>query len=156
MNLLTRALVGERPHGAQPAQQLDGTDEDPAELAGAAVYRAVTGERPEPELTPRLGTAAHYAFGATAGAAYGLLALRVPAITACFGTLFGTIVWAGADEGLVPLLGLSKGPREIPARVHLFSLTSHLLFGAAVEGVRRAVSTKDQNAGNQITSFMTV
>ena len=157
MNLFARATSDRRGHGAQPPQEdSPARGKDAAERAGDAAYRLVRGGEPAPETSQRLGTAAHYAFSASAGAAYGLLAPRVPALTACFGTLFGTLVWAGADEGVVPLLGLSRGPRQIPARVHLFALTAHLVYGAAVETVRRVVSTNDQNAGNQITSLISV
>jgi hypothetical protein len=39
----------------------------------------------------------------------------------------------------MPILGLAKEPTEYPLRDHATSLASHLLYGAATEGVRRAI-----------------
>lgn len=75
-----------------------------------------------PELKPALGSAAHYAFSAAAGVSYALMAERVPSIRICFGALCGTVVWAVADEGITPALGLSRGPRRLPLGLHIYSL----------------------------------
>ena len=40
-----------------------------------------------------------------------------------------------ADEGAIPALGLSRGPREIPVRSHLTALCEHWVYGAALEAV---------------------
>ena len=85
------------------------------------------------------GTAVHYAFGISMGALYGVGAEFVPMITAGRGVPFGISVWLGADEGVVPALGLSKSPKEYPLSVHAYSLASHAVYGLTTELVRRAI-----------------
>jgi hypothetical protein len=126
--------------GAQPPQALGAADEDAATLSGAKAYELVTGERPEPEVRPYLGTAAHYAFGAGMGLLYGVMATRAPVIRTCGGTLYGTLVWAVGDEGIVPALGLSKPPQQVAPAVHVYSLLAHFVYGAALEVVWDAAS----------------
>jgi uncharacterized membrane protein YagU involved in acid resistance len=67
------------------------------------------------------------------------LAEVAPGVTAVAGLPFGTLVWAAADEGLVPALGLSKSPAEYPLSIHAYALASHLVFGLTTEVVRRGV-----------------
>src|SRR6266498_3133872 len=47
--------------------------------------------------------------------------------------------WLVVDEGLVPLLGLSKEPGAYSLSTHIYALASHLVFGATAEGVRRVL-----------------
>ncbi len=152
MNLFARAVVntgngreadgaapgGDRAgRGAQPPQAEGHAGDDAAVRVGTAAYRAVTGDEPAREARPWLGSAAHYGFGAGAGMCYALFAGRAPVIRAGFGTLYGTLVWAFADEGVVPALGLSRGPRQLPAGVHLYSLCGHWVYGATLHAVVR-------------------
>ena len=46
--------------------------------------------------------------------------------------VFGALLWAGNDEGLVPLLGLQDGPAASPVSGHLNRLGAHLFFGTAL------------------------
>ena len=124
--------------GMQPPQAEGTSDEDAAVRVGAIAYRAVTGEEPSPPARPWLGTAAHYGFSITAGVCYTMLAARAPGMRSCFGTLYGTLVWAVADEGIVPALGLSRSPRQLSAGVHVYSMCGHWVYGAALEAVARA------------------
>ena len=68
----------------------------------------------------------------------GLVAEIVPQTTAGAGTLFGAGL-ARADEGVTPLLGLSKSASEYPLSVHAAAFASHIVYGLTAEGVRRAV-----------------
>ena len=70
---------------------------------------------------------------------YGAAAEIVPQVTAAAGLPYGGLIWLGADEGVVPALGLSKSPGEYPVSTHAYALASHLVYGATTEGVRRAV-----------------
>jgi hypothetical protein len=81
----------------------------------------------------------HYAFGSSMGALYGAVSEVVPSTRALAGTAYGTSVWIGADEIVVPLMGLSKRSGELPAEAHVQAFASHLVFGFATEAVRRAV-----------------
>jgi|SRR5215207_5031866 len=153
--LLSR-LAGdeERSHGAQSLQQgspehgvgrelqeRGGDDEDddaPERLANAVSVGLFDRELTKREKE-KAGTALHYAYGASMGALYGAAAEIAPGVRAAAGLPFGAAVWVTADEGVVPLLGLSKKPTEYPLSVHAYALASHLVYGLTTEVVRRAV-----------------
>jgi uncharacterized membrane protein YagU involved in acid resistance len=84
-----------------------------------------------------LGTLVHYLFGGGSAAAYGLLSEIFPVTRLGFGVTFGTAVWLGADEGTVPLIGLSTAPSDQPLSVHLTSLGTHWAYGFTTELLRR-------------------
>ena len=81
----------------------------------------------------------HYLFGTLCGGAYGALAEFLPAATAGFGTLFGTALFAGASEGVLPAMRLIPGPTETPVPVQVGGMAAHAVYGATTEGVRRLV-----------------
>jgi putative membrane protein len=81
--------------------------------------------------------AVHYAVGAALGGLYGVAAEFAPQVTAGAGLPFGTAVAVVLDEGVVPAVGLSAPPWDSSASTHLYSLSSHLVFGLTVELVRR-------------------
>jgi uncharacterized membrane protein YagU involved in acid resistance len=138
MNLFARAAVaGRAGHGVQPSQAKKRPTDDAAVRVGAAAYRTVTGHKPNRAARRRLGVATHYAFSATLGLFYVLLVDRLPALAAGCGTFFGESVWAVADEGVMPALGLSKSPRQLPLGIHVYAVSGHAVFGATVEAVRR-------------------
>lgn len=149
-----RAEGVDRPHGAQSLQQgspehgvgrelqeedSDEEQDDATERVASAISTGVFDRELTRDEKRRAGAAVHYAFGVTTGAAYGALAEVAPAVTAGAGLPFGTFVWAAADEGLVPALGLSKSPAEYPLSIHAYALASHLVFGLTAEMVRRGV-----------------
>jgi hypothetical protein len=85
------------------------------------------------------GPLMHYAFGAVIGAAYGVLQSEVPMISRGAGTLYGTLVWAVADEVVVPALGLARPPQDYPPNVHARALAAHLVYGVALYGFDRVL-----------------
>lgn len=87
------------------------------------------------------GAALHYSYGISTGAAYGVAAEFLPIVTVGEGMPYGALVWVAADEGVVPALGLSKSAAEYPLSVHLYALSSHLVYGLTTEVVRRLVRT---------------
>lgn len=123
--------------GMQPPQAQGQADRDAAVAIGTLAYHAVSGREPGPAGRRRLGSAAHYGFSAAVGACYAVASDRAPALRSGFGILYGSLVWAVADEGMVPAMGLSRGPRELPLGVHIYSLCGHWLYGATLEGVTR-------------------
>ena len=123
--------------GPQPAQAIGNASND----ATAKVANAMTSAVGFP-LTHRrhrrvAGEFVHLAFGAANGALYGLAAQRDPRVTAGFGIPFGMLVWAVADEGLVPAVGLSRGPHEASAGLLAYGLLAHCVYGLTTELVRR-------------------
>ena len=148
----TKAAAGfEKPHGAQSMQPSEGSqaagsspqqseDQDDATVKAAkAVSEGVFGhELKESEKKPA-GAVVHYAFGSATGGLYGAAAEVAPEVTTGLGLPFGVAFWMVADEGVVPLLGLSKGPTEYPVSTHVYALASHLVYGLTTEVTRRVV-----------------
>ncbi len=85
------------------------------------------------------GNAVHYGFGTTVGAVYGMTAEFVPVAAIGSGLPFGAALFLGADEVVVPALGLSDAPTETPLSSHAYGLASHLVYGLTAEFVRRTV-----------------
>ncbi|MFL6228561.1 MAG: DUF1440 domain-containing protein [Pyrinomonadaceae bacterium] len=153
--LWQEASEGEqRSHGAQSMQQgapdhgagemlrergVESDDDDAAERTASAIAVGAFDQELTESEKETAGTAVHYAFGSSTGAFYGAAAELLPALTAGAGAPFGAAVWLAADEGIVPLLGLSKSPTEYPLATHAYSLAAHFVYGLTTEVVRRAV-----------------
>jgi hypothetical protein len=103
-----------------------------AERAAAAAGTAL-----ERRKRQELGSAIHWALGIGAGAAYAVLRRRVQVLGSAAGTAFGTAFWAFLDEGLVPALGLTPGPRAFPWQTHARGFVGHLTFGTVTDGTLR-------------------
>jgi putative membrane protein len=124
---------------APESGQQRGGDEPSTVKAANRASEAVAGESvPEPKRKTA-GQAVHYGFGALLGRLYGGSAGAFPKLTTGFGAPFGAATWAIADEAAVPAAGLSKSPGETPLPTHGYALASLLLFGAVLEGSRRAL-----------------
>jgi putative membrane protein len=117
----------------------DATMKAAGELAALAKHRLSRDEK------KKAGPIIHYAFGTGMGALYGALAevgprdLRRHELLSGLG--FGSVLFAGADEVVVPALGLSGKPSESPASSHLYALASHIVYGLTAGAVRKAVRT---------------
>jgi hypothetical protein len=85
----------------------------------------------------RIQNAVHYGTGVMAGAAYGLLAEAFPSVTAGSGTAAGVAVYAAGHGTTLPLLRVQEPPWRLPRAAVVWELTSHLLFGLALESARR-------------------
>jgi uncharacterized membrane protein YagU involved in acid resistance len=121
----------------QTRNPADGNEDDATVKAATATSEIVLGHKLTTDEKKIAGTVVHYAVGATAGIAYSVAAEFKPGITTRAGLPYGTAFWLAVDEGLVPLLRLSKAPTAYPLATHLYALVSHLVFGATAEGVRR-------------------
>ena len=76
-----------------------------------------------------ISTAMHWAYGASAGALYGILAGSLPSPRAAYGLPFGAAVWA-AGYVILPASGLYKPIREYDAQILVWDLAGHLAYGA--------------------------
>lgn len=126
-------------NGRQREQQ---QEEDPTMKTADKITKTFTGESLRKSQKKTGGTLVHYAFGAAVGGLYGAMAEYVPRVKSFAGLPYGTAVFLGADELALPLLGLSKKPTEYPVSRHLYGLSSHIVYGATLEGVRRAIRAK--------------
>jgi hypothetical protein len=123
--------------GPQPAQAIGNASDD----ATVRLANAALGTIGQPLTDPRAkrvaGAFVHLAFGAINGALYAVAAELEPRVTAAAGVPFGVAVWAVADEGVVPALGLSRGPRDASTPLLTYGLLSHVVYGMTTECVRR-------------------
>ncbi len=85
------------------------------------------------------GRVLHYGFGLFMGAAYGAAAEYLPVVGLGAGTAFGTVLFLGTDEGVLPLLHLASKPDETPAADHLLHWASHVVYSCTLELTRRAL-----------------
>jgi uncharacterized membrane protein YagU involved in acid resistance len=80
----------------------------------------------------RLTLAAHFAYGAAAGAVYAPLAKRMGFSSAGGGALYGLTVWAGSYLGLLPAVGILRPATRHPARRTALMIAAHVVWGAAI------------------------
>jgi uncharacterized protein DUF1440 len=142
----------EKPHGAQSMQPSEGEvpgqagenkeQQDDATVKTARVIsESILGHELKESEKRTAGAAVHYAFGTATGGLYGAVAEYAPLVTTAAGLPFGVVFWVVADETVVPLLGLSKGPTKYTLSTHTYALASHLVYGLTAEITRRAVRT---------------
>ena len=79
----------------------------------------------------------HWAFGMTAGAAYGVLAEFYPAATSREGVNFGMTLLALTHETALP--ALAAPVKAETTREKTSEIASHIIFGLVTETVRRTV-----------------
>ncbi|QNI36275.1 DUF1440 domain-containing protein [Edaphobacter albus] len=81
----------------------------------------------------------HWGFGATAGAAYGVLAEYYPPATSKQGVNFGMALVAMTHDSSLPVLGLVAKPEAQNTRERTSELASNIAYGVVTETVRRIV-----------------
>jgi putative membrane protein len=123
--------VAPKPQTPPASREEDST----VKVASAVTRRA--GYHLGEEQKPRAGTIVHYAFGASVGAFYGVVAEIVPRVTAGLGLPFGAAVWLGAHVLVVPALGLAEPPTHKPTRQEAEEFGLHLVYGVTTELARR-------------------
>jgi putative membrane protein len=108
--------------------------EKAAELAGHELSR---------DQKKKAAPLVHYGFATAMGALYGAITefspRQVRRHDLLSGMGFGSILFAGADEIAVPILGLSGSPAKAPVSSHIYALASHLVYGATTGTVRKLV-----------------
>jgi hypothetical protein len=89
------------------------------------------------------GNLVHYGFGSAWGALYGLLAGSSRAFTTPLGALgFGVGVWVVSEDVMLPVFRVSAWPTAYPVRTHVYAITAHLVYGAAVWGAFQAIRAR--------------
>src|SRR3954454_2317483 len=102
-------------------------------LAGALGHPLTDGQR------LRAQQAIHYGFGAGLGVAYGVAADRWRGATRGRGALAGLAIYAAAHASVLPALGIQRPPWRLAPAAVVWESTSHVVFGTALEALRRAV-----------------
>jgi uncharacterized membrane protein YagU involved in acid resistance len=116
-------------------------EKDSTVKVASAVTRQAGYQLPE-QHESRAGAIVHYAFGASVGALYGLVAELVPRVTAFLGLPFGVAVWLGAHVVAVPALDLAEPPTRRPVRQEAEEFGLHVVYGMTAEIVRRLLSLR--------------
>lgn len=120
-------------------QQQGGDGEDATMKTADRISSTFTGQHLTKAEKKKAGPLVHYAFGTFMGAVYGAAVEANPSSHALGGMPFGAILFAGADEVALPLLGLSEQPTKFPLSTHVYGLASHAVYGVTTEAVRRIV-----------------
>ena len=84
-----------------------------------------------PHISPKSDAApvaAHFAYGALAGALYPILRRRKPN-----GCLYGLAVWAASYLGWIPLIKVLKPATRHPAQRNLLMIVAHLVWGGVLQ-----------------------
>jgi putative membrane protein len=80
----------------------------------------------------------HWAFGALAGAVYGVMVEYEPSLGAWRGAAFGITLNKITHETLLPKMGLSSPAERQPAWERISEWISHAAYGVVTDAVRRA------------------
>ncbi len=114
--------------------------EDPATVKAAdMITEKVFDHKLEKNEKETAGQVMHYLMGGVSGAIYGATSEYTGLAKMAGGFPFGTAVWTIADDIVVPALGLSKSPAKTSLSTHAYALTSHWVYGAVSEFVRKAI-----------------
>ena len=122
----------------QPGADVQGHPDrmPPSKLAQAATDEVgVTLGRDE---KLRAQEAIHWAFGTSAGVAYGILAEYTDAEVG-YGVPASAVLFGATHASSLPALGLQADPDDLPEAWWVWELGSHLVYGLTVDLVRRAV-----------------
>ncbi len=130
-----------RENGQQQEEQQESQaeSEGPLEKVAGAVSRTVLRQEIDSDQRKKYGMVVHYAFGAAMGGIYGGFSELMPRARAGFGALYGTTLFAGADELALPALKLSQPPTRYPLSTHAYAFASHCVYGVTTEAVRRVI-----------------
>lgn len=138
MTLMHRMLPKEERYPLPPRQIVDNAalqTEAEQITPGRAHHPAERHSGLEPaQEDERAGVAlaAHFAFGAMAGSAYGPIARRRPASPVLSGIAYGLMVWTSQYLGVLPAAGLLSNAKDHPARRNALMITAHVIWGAAL------------------------
>jgi hypothetical protein len=80
---------------------------------------------------------AHWGYGASGGALYGLLPARIRQ-TPWGGPTYGLLLWIGFELGIAPLLGISRRRKTGRRREALALAADHALYGLVLSEIRPA------------------
>jgi hypothetical protein len=119
----------------EPARPLPPREVTEGMAARAGVHHELS-EQDKQDLT----LAAHFAYGASCGAVFGLVAPRSAPLAIATGMAFGLGVWAGSYLGWLPAMGVRHHARHDPVERSGLMIAAHVVWGGvagAIIGVSR-------------------
>lgn len=111
----------------------------PREITDDLVARSPFKEPLQDETMTRLTLAAHFTYGAAAGALYGSLLHQRPR-PVLLGASYGLAVWAASYLGWIPAAKVLKPATQHPWRRNLLMLAVHCVWGASTASVARRLA----------------
>jgi len=132
MNAVTTFMYEREDRAAKEREDRARGDKTAYEIAAEKLAK-LTGHTLTAGRRKRFGLWIHWGLGIAAAIAYAAIRAGIADPGIIHGMIFGFVFWAVMDETMVPLLGLTPGPRAFPWQTHLRGLVGHLVFGAAVE-----------------------
>jgi uncharacterized membrane protein YagU involved in acid resistance len=132
------------------ARRLGITGELPPEKITSKLLRR-HGVRPDAKQQDAIATGLHFAFGAAAGGAFGVIARRVPVPSVPLGIAYGTAIWGVSYMGWLPAVGLMPRADHDQRGRQAVMLAGHLVFGATLgvlAGRRARQADADDDAGD--------
>jgi len=139
-SLMTDEQKAQKSEQQEQARARQEPEEDATMKAAEGIVHTVTRRQHlSHEERKKAGPVVHYAFGALAGGLYGGLAECTDWTSLGFGTVFGTLLFFGADLIGVPALGFGPSLTEQPVATQATPLAAHLVYGATTDLVRRAI-----------------
>jgi hypothetical protein len=86
--------------------------------------------------------AAHFSYGAAAGAVYGPCCQYIGRPGVASGIVHGLAVWSGSYLGLLPALGILPPATRHPLRRNALMIAAHVVWGAALGGLTSCLTAK--------------
>jgi uncharacterized membrane protein YagU involved in acid resistance len=83
----------------------------------------------------QFSVAAHFGYGAGVGMIYAMADRVMPLPRGLRGPAYGMLVWAASYAGWLPAVKTLPPPQRRPAGRNLLLIVSHLVWGAAAEGM---------------------
>ena len=138
--LAKQAIASRGDEGAGNDQSSGGDHEEPATLkVSRRIGKRVLHRDLDDSSAQLASEAVHYGYGTLMGGVYGVLAELFPKTATASGAPYGAVLFALGDEVAVPALGLSKRPSEYPLASHAQALGAHLVYGTALDLLRRGI-----------------
>jgi uncharacterized membrane protein YagU involved in acid resistance len=92
----------------------------------------------------QFSVAAHFGYGAGTGMIYALADRLLPLPRGLRGPAYGMLVWAASYAGWLPAAKTLPPPQRRPAGRNLLLIVSHLVWGAATEGMVASILDRDK------------
>jgi hypothetical protein len=120
----------------------------PAQITDKVIERGTLGRRLDQPKHTVLTLAAHFGYGAAAGAVCGPLTRRIPLPHPISGLLVGSTLYAGSYLGWIPAVGILRPATGWPKHRAALMFVAHLVWGATLDLLMQAAEPLYQPSGH--------